>query len=309
MKRGTEKSEGTVLMAFQGVLLPSKEQEVLIRKTAGCARYVFNYFLNQRIEEYKNTKKSLTYADQANELPAMKKNEDTLWLGEVDSTALQNSVRDLQDAFDNFFRGVKEGKKIGYPKFKSKHDSKSSYRTTNNNGSIRMIDDDNIRIPKLGDVKCIMPRGINGRILHATITVTSDGRYEISVQCESSVDNKFENTGKSVGIDLGIKNLAITSDGVTYDNPKAYQKNLKRLRRLQRRLSRKPKDSNNRKKAKSKLAKLHRHIRNQRVDAIHKMTHDLVRDYDVICIEDLKPNNTFDMINEMDDRDIDDVDP
>ena len=290
MKRGLNKSEKTILMAFQGVLLPDKKQEELIRRTCGCVRFIYNHFLDERITTYRETKKSLTYTDQANEIPSMKKCKDTEWLGEVDSTALQNSVRDLQDAFDNFFRGISEGKKIGFPKFKCKHDSKSSYRTTNNNGSIRMMDDDHILLPKLGNVKCIMPRRITGRILHATVMITA-GKIEISVQCETSIDYEYEKTGACVGIDLGLKTLAVTSDGAAFDNPKSYQKNLKRMKRLQRSLSRKSKGSKNRIKAKSKLNKLHKHIKNQRKDAIHKMTHTLVRDYDVICIEDLKPSN------------------
>ena len=290
-KRVSKLRDGKINMAFRGDLFPDHDQEILIKKTCGCSRYVFNHFLEQRINEYKDTKKSLSYVDQANKLPEMKKCEETIWLSEVDSTALQNSVRDLQDAFDNFFRGIREGQKIGFPKFKSKHGSKRAYRTTNNNDSIRMIGDNHIMIPKLGKVKVIMPRGISGRILHATISITSEDRYEISIQCETDAPEECAKTGSCVGVDLGLKNLAVTSDGVKYDNPRSYKNNLKRLRRLQRRLSRKTKDSKKYMKNKSKLAKLHRHIANQRKDAAHKMTHDLVMNHDVICIEDLKPSN------------------
>ena len=182
------------------------------------------------------------------------------------------------------------GRKVGFPKFKCKRDLKSSYRTTNNNDSIHMIDKYHIQLPKLGAVKCKMPRKPEGRIMSATITKESSGTIRISIQCETMLSSSTEQTGLSVGVDLGIKELAITSNGELYDNPKSYEKNQKRLKRLQRKLSRKPKDSHNREKDRQKVAKLHRHIKNQRKDATHKMTHELVSQYDVICIEDLKPS-------------------
>ena len=129
-----------------------------------------------------------------------------------------------------------------------------------------------------------------GRILHATISTDPAGEYRISVQCETVLRERYEKTGQSVGVDLGIKNLAITSEGDVYDNPKSYEKNQKRLKRLQRKMSRKQNDSKNREKDRKKVAKLHNHIRNQRKDATHKMTHDLVKKYDRICIEDLRPS-------------------
>ena len=171
-----------------------------------------------------------------------------------------------------------------------KHDYVCSYRTTNNNNSVRVIDKYHIQLPKLGIVRCKLPGLPKGRILHATITMTASGEYRISVQCESILQQTCEKTGRAIGVDMGVKNLAITSDGTTYDNPKSYEKNQKRLKRLQRQLSRKPKDSKNREKNRKKIAKLYQHIRNQRKDATHKMTHDLIKKYDYICIEDLRPS-------------------
>ena len=153
-----------------------------------------------------------------------------------------------------------------------------------------MIDKYHIQLPKLGIVKCKMPRKPKGRIMSATITKESSGTMRISIQCETMLSSSADQTGLSIGVDLGIKELAITSNGELYDNPKSYEKNQKRLKRLQRKLSRKPKDSNNREKDRQKVAKLHKHIKNQRKDATHKMTHELVNRYDVICIEDLKPS-------------------
>ena len=154
-----------------------------------------------------------------------------------------------------------------------------------------MIDKCHVQLPKLGVVKCKMPRKPDGRIMSATITKESSGTIKISIQCETMLSSSTEQTGLSVGVDLGIKELAITSNGELYDNPKSYEKNHKRLKRLQRKLSRKPKDSKNREKNRQKVAKLHKHIKNQRKDATHKLTHELVSQYDVICIEDLKPSH------------------
>ena len=282
--------DGSTDMAFCGLLFPNENQAELMRKTLGCKRYIFNQFLNERIERYKAGLPIVSYMEQVKQLPIMKKDPKTIWLGEVDSTALQNAVKDLQNAFDNFFRGIKEGKKIGFPKFKCKHDYECSYRTTNNNNAVRVIDKYHIQLPKLGVVRCKLPRKPKGRILSATITMTAAGEFRISIQFESILPQAYEKTGLAIGVDLGVKNLAITSDGTTYDNPKSYEKNQKRLKRLQRQLSRKPKDSKNREKSRKKVAKLHQHIRNQRKDATHKMTHDLVKKYDCICVEDLRPS-------------------
>lgn len=282
--------EGSTDMAYCGILIPDKVQTELIRKTFGCKRYVYNRFLAERIEAHKNGLPSASYIEQVKELPLLKKDPETVWLSEVDSTALQNAVRDLQNAFDNFYDGIKKGRKIGYPKFKCKHDRKNSYRTTNNNDSVRVIDKYHIQLPKLGIVRCKFPRKPEGRILSATVSTDLTGEYRISVQCETILPETYEKTGQSIGVDLGIKNLAITSEGEVYDNPKSYEKNQKRLKRLQRKMSRKPKDSKNREKDRKKVAKLHKHIRNQRKDATHKMTHDLVKRYDRIYIEDLSPS-------------------
>lgn len=284
----TKKVENSIDKVYKAVLYPNDDQKTQIAKTLGCCRYVYNHFLDERIKAYKTDKKSIRFTEQQDQLPQMKKEEATKWLKEVDSTALQSSLRNLQNAFDNFFAGIKSNRKVGYPKFKCKHDSKASYRTINNNDSIKMMDDKHIQLPKLGIVKCNMPRLPQGKILNATITREVDDVYSLSVMCEVPSNHTVESTEtKAIGVDLGLKKLAITSDGQMFDNPKTYEKNLKKLRRESRRLSRKPKDSKNRAKQRKKLNKLHRYIKNQRLDAIHKMTHELVERYDIICIETL----------------------
>ena len=288
MKRERKKkTENTVDMAFKGILCPDAKQENLIARTLGCCRFIYNYALAERISVYESTGKSISYYDQCKTLTLMKKNPEFSWLREVDSTAEQYSLRSLQDAFDNFFRGLKEGYKTGYPKFKSKHDTRQSYHTMNNNDSIAIVDSRHIRLPKLGIVRCRIPRLPRGRIIHATITGTPDFKYEISIFSEEPKKCTTEYTGKAVGIDLGIKNIAITSDDEKFDNPKSLLKNTKKLIRAQRKLLRKQSGSSNCAKQRIKLAKIHKKIRNQRIDAIHKMTISIVRRYDIICIEDL----------------------
>ena len=282
MKHDRNKSENTIDKGFRGVLHPTREQAERIEKTFGCCRYVFNSFLDERIHEHRERGKTLTYTEQCAKLPLLKKDPKTSWLGEVDSTALQSSVRALQDSFDAFFRG-----QTGFPKFKSKHSHRQSFRSTNNYGSIRLVDRKHIRLPKLGEVRCRFPMEVQGKILSAVVTKEPDGKYGISLNCEVPRPPEPEKTGKAVGIDLGIRTLAVTSDGKEYDNPKTYEKNLRKLRRTQRKLSRKTRGGRNWEKQRKKVAKVHQKIRNQRTDAIHKMTHELVYAYDLICIEDL----------------------
>jgi len=279
--------KNSIDIAYKAALYPNSIQKTLVAKTLGCCRYLYNYCLNERITEYKVSGKSISYNEQTKNITKLKQSPDTSWLCEVDATALQRSIRHLQEAYDHFFDGIKTGRHVGFPKFKSKHESKQSYQSVNNNNSIAVIDSSHIKLPKLGIVKCYFPMPVTGTIKHATVTREADGKYSVSVMCEVVKEDVLPKTGAYVGVDLGIKSLAITSDGKTYDNPRSYKSNLKKLKREQRKLSRKQKGSTNRTKQKKVLARLHRHIKNQRHDAIHKMTHQLVKEYDVICIENL----------------------
>ena len=264
------KQDNTIDKGYQGILYPTGEQEVLIAKTLGCCRYVYNRFLSERIEAFEKEKRTLSYVEQCKELPLLKADPATLWLKEADATALQYSVRTLQDAYDSFFRAIREGRKTGHPKFKSKREHRQSYRSVNNLNTIRLTDERHLCLPKLGEVKCRFGRKPQGRILHATVTREADGRYTVSLMCEEQEPEEAPKTGKAVGVDLGIRTLAVTSDGTQYDNPKTYANNRKRLARAQRQLSRKKKGSGNWEKQRRKVARLHRKIRNQRLDACHK---------------------------------------
>lgn len=266
-------------------IYPNKSQENLIQRTFGCCRFVYNHYLDKRIKKYEESKETLNYYACANDMTKLKSELD--WLKEVDSTALQSSLKDLDAAYQNFFRGVKRGEFVGYPKFKNKHDRQKSYKSKMNIS----VSGNSIKLPKLGHVKCRVSKEIKGRILSATVSQRPSGKYYVAICCTDVWIDKLPATGNMVGLDVGIKNFAISSDGIEYPNPKYYRKSERRLARLQRRLSRKPKDSKRREKARIEVAKLHEHIANQRNDMLHKLSTELVRKYDVICIEDLAVKN------------------
>lgn len=266
-------------------IYPTSEQENLIQRTFGCCRFVYNHFLAMRIEAYKERGETMSYYVCCNALTPMKK--DSEWLKEVDATALQSSLRDLDTAFQNFFRGVKRGQHIGYPKFKSKRNRQRSYKSKRVGENIAVVGN-KVKLPKLGLVKCAVSKEVNGRILSATVSQVPSGKYYVSLCCTDVEIEPLPNTGAVVGVDLGIKALATTSDGVVYPNNKYLYKSDKKLRRLARELSRKKKGSNNYEKARIRKARLEEHIANQRRDAMQKATTGLIRNNDVICLENLK---------------------
>lgn len=266
-------------------IYPTSEQENLIQRTFGCCRFVYNRFLAMRIEAYKERGETMNYYICNNALTPMKK--DLEWLKEVDATALQSSLRDLDAAFQNFFRGVKNGQRIGYPKYKSKRNRRRNYKSNFVNGNIAIVGN-NVKLPKLGLVKCSVSREVKGRILSATVSQVPSGKYYVSLCCTDVEIEPLPKTGAVVGVDLGIKALATTSDGIVYPNNKYLYKSDKKLRRLSRNLSRKKKGSNNYEKARIRKARLEERIANQRRDAMQKTTTDLIRNNDVICLENLK---------------------
>ena len=265
-------------------LYPNKEQENLIQRTFGCVRFVHNTFLGKRIDAYKTEKKTLNYCACSAILTEMKRDEAYAWLKEVDSIALQQTLRNVDGSFQLFWRSCKSGGNVGFPNFKKKHDGHKSYTTKQN---IEVLDG-YIKLPKLGKVKCRVSKQVRGRILNATISQAPSGKYFVSV-CYTDVEiTPYKKTGAMVGLDMGLKEFAITSDGKKYENRKYSTKAARRLARLQRRLSRKPKDSKRREKARIAVARQHEKVANKRADYIHKLTTQIVRDYDVIAIEDLK---------------------
>lgn len=271
-------------------IYPNIAQVQQIRRTFGCCRFVWNHYLAQRIEAYRETGKSPTRFMQDKSLTSLKKQEETIWLQEVDATALQSSLRDLDTAYQNFFRRVKKGKKPGYPKFKSKRNHRQSYKSKCVGSNIKVLEGA-VQLPKLGKVKCRISKSVEGRILSATVSQTPSGKYFVALCCTDVDMEPLPSTGAVVGIDMGLKAFAITSDGVEYSNHKYLSKSRKKLAKLQRQLSRKTKGSNRWEKARLQVAQLYEHTTSQRHDMLHKLSTDLVRNYDLIAIEDLALSN------------------
>ena len=276
-----------MLKAYKYRIYPNKEQEILIQKTFGCTRFVYNKYLAERISAYESNLKSLNYNDNAKSLTELKKELD--WLKEVDSSCLQQSLKDLDQAYKNFFRGVKLGQNIGFPKFKSKKNNRKSYRSQYTNGNIQ-VHSNKIKLPKLGLVKAKVHRDFIGKIKSATISQVPSGKYFVSILVDTENIQLPKNDNK-VGIDLGLKDYAITSDGEVFENPKWLRKSLNKLKKEQHKLSRKKKGSNNRRKQRIKVAKIHEKITNQRKDYLHKLSCHITNENQVIVIEDLKVRN------------------
>ena len=264
--------------AYKYRIYPNKKQQELIQKTFGCTRFVYNYYLNKRKEMYENDKTIFTYNMCSKDLTSLKK--ELIWLKEPDKDSLQKSLKDLDMAYQKFFNGA------GYPKFKSKKDRYKSYRTSCTNNNIR-FENKHIRLPKLGLVKVRDKQIPQGRILNATISQEPNGYYYCSICCTEVEFEQYPKTNKNVGVDLGLADFAILSDGTKIENPRFYEKSEKKLAKLQRELSRKTIGSNRWDKARIKVANLQKHISNQRNDFLQKLTTDIVKNYDVTAIEDL----------------------
>ncbi len=259
-------------------LYPNKKQTELLAKHFGCTRLVYNTFLNQRIEQYKLTGKSDNYYEQAKILTELKKQEETAWLNEVNSQTLQFAIRSLDNAYKNFFQ-----KRTNFPKFKSKH-SKNSFTVP----QFAFISEGRLFIPKFKEgIKCRVHREIVGKIGKVTITKTPSGKYFVSVFTIEEYITPIEKSGNSIGVDLGLKDLLITSEGEIFKNNRYTKKYECKLAKAQQHFSRKKKGSRGFENQRLKVARLHEKISNSRADYLHKCSISLVRKYDTICIEDL----------------------
>lgn len=291
----------TIYKAYRYRIEPTVEQIKVINRTFGCSRFVYNHFLSEWNDSYKNTGKGLSYKKCCAMLTSLKK--DLLWLKEADSTALQSSLRDLSDAFDRFFK-----KQNDKPDFHKKKSS-ASYTAKNNSGSIHLIDKKHIQLPKLGSVRFRNSRDPQGEIISVTVSRKPSGRYYISVLCKTYVSD-LPKTGKNIGMDLGIKDFAVLSDGIRIENLHFNRRLADKLAREQRKLSRKERanidhyDSDHRpvykrplsecrnyQKQRIKVARIQERIANQRRDYEQKLSASLIREYDVICLEDLAVEN------------------
>ena len=258
-------------------LLPTKEQEVLLNQHFGHSRWVYNHFLNERKEQYQADKKSDNYYKQAATLTKLKKEGETKWLKEVNSQTLQFALRSLDTAFLNFFRGNAQ-----FPKFKSR-----KHKNTFTIPQFGTIEDGEINIPKLKDgIKVKLHREVKGKIGKMNITKTPTGKYYVSIFTEQIIE-ELPKTNKQVGIDLGLKDFVITSDNKKFKNNRYTRKYAKQLKKAQQHLSRKQKGSNGFEKQKIKVAKIHEKIASCRLDTLHKVSIELVKNYDLISVEDL----------------------
>jgi len=273
----------TIYRAYKYRIYPKKEQEVLINKHIGCCRWLYNYALDKKTKAYKLDKTRLSRFDLSAELPKLKKDKDTEWLKEVNSQALQMSLKNMDEAFVRFFRDKK-----GFPKFKSKHYSRKSFNVP----QYIKVDWDNKRvsIPKIKNIKFSLDRKPEGTVKSATVSKTPTGKYFISILVDTGKKPPERYTIKektSIGADLGIKDFLITSNEEKVKNPEYLKKNLFRLKKLQSRASKKQKGSQNRSKSNLRVAKLHERIHNKRTDFLHKVSTKLISENQTICLEDL----------------------
>ena len=300
-----------IFRAYKFKLQPTQKQVKLLDKHFGCTRWVYNHFLAQRIEQHKqhietkeqNIKenkdekegiKYITKSEQNKQLPALKKDEKTQWLKEVNSQSLQYAVECVDTAYKNFFRRIKKGKegKKGHPKFKKKHNHQSF--TCPQHCSIVQS---KVKVIKFKEgIKCIIDRDIIGTIQHMTFSKTPTGKYFISITTKEQYIPK-QKTGEKRGLDLGLKDFVITNEGERYKNNRYTKKYAAKLKKVQQHLSRKIGAKKGEKASKSfenqrrKVAKIHEKIANSRKDNLHKISTKLISEYDIICIEDLKVKN------------------
>lgn len=274
-----------MLKAYKYRIYPNNEQKVQIAKTFGCCRFVYNQTLAYRKEIYEKEKKSVSKTDCNNYCNReLKKNYE--WLKEVDKFALTNAIYNMDSAYQKFFR-----EHAGYPKFKSKHDNHKSYTTNFTNGNIAVaFEKGKVKLPKLKEVRTKLHRNFSGQIKSATVSQVPSGKYYVSILVETEHE-EFPHTKQNIGLDLGIKDLCITSDGRKYENPKTIKKYERKLAVLQRQLAHKEKRSSNYYKVKKKIALCHEKITNTRKDYLHKISHEIISENQVIVSENLQIRN------------------
>lgn len=269
-----------ILKGYKFRIYPNKQQENFIKQNIGACRFIYNAMLNDKINYYEKEKKSLQTT------PAQYKDKFE-WLKQMDAYALCNEQMNLQTAFNNFFRFPK----TGFPKFKSKKKDKSSYTTSNVNDVIKIIDNKHIKLPKIKSLRIKLHRQLpeNSRIKLATIERKPSGKYYISlcVEYESQISDIKLDRNKAIGLDYSSHDFYVDSKGNRANYPKFYRNTQKKLATVQRRLSRKQKGSNNYKKQRIKVARVHEKIANSRSDFLHKISANLANSYDYVCVEDI----------------------
>lgn len=275
-----------ILRAYKYRLYPTEAQKVLLSKHFGCARWVYNWALSERMKAYEKDKKTVSIYEISGRLPDLKKTEETKWLSEVSAQALINALFNLDKAYTRFFK-----EKKGFPKFKSRRDNHQSFQNHQHN----RVDFDTGRfyLYKFREgIKCAFSRRFDGNIKTCTVSRTPSGKYYVSILVETPAMEPTPppaTEATAIGLDFGLKDIVVTSDGQRFENPRHLKRFQRRLAIRQRRLSRKTKGSNNRDKARHRVARVHEHLSNIRRDSLHKLSHTLVVDNQAttICIEDL----------------------
>ena len=274
-----------MLKAYKYRIYPNHEQKVQIAKTFGCCRFVYNQTLAYRKDAYEKEGKSVSKTDCNNYCNRELKKEYE-WLKEVDKFALTNAIYYMDSTYQKFFK-----EHAGYPKFKSKHDSHKSYTTNFTNGNIAVdFEKGKVKLPKLKEVKAKIHREFSGQIKSATASQVPSGKYYVSILVETEHE-EIPHTKQKIGLDLGMKDLCITSNGKKYENPKTIKKYEKKLAKLQRKLAHKEKRSRNYYKQRKKIALCYEKITNIRKDYLHKISHEMISENQVIVSENLQIKN------------------
>ncbi|MCH4890939.1 IS200/IS605 family element transposase accessory protein TnpB [Acidaminobacter sp. JC074] len=308
-----------IMRAYRYRIYPKKWQIEILEKSFWAKRFVWNHFLEINMDRFEKNEGILSYNKMSSMLTDLKKNND--WLYECEKSVMQNTLKDLVKAYDYFFDGpmtysekkLEKAKRTGkvltfydlqrHPKFKSRYDYEQSFVMNLTNNNIEVLEKEweytstnkykkqncKIKLPKIKMVKLAYSRPYEGQIKNVAITRESDEKYYISITCKDVPTKLLPKTHKSVGIDLGVHKFAILSDKNVIDNPKYFQKNEKKLAKLQRSMDLKKKHGKNYNKSRLKVSRQNKKIKHRREDFLHKLTTDFVYDYDLICIEDLKP--------------------
>ncbi len=267
--------------AYKYRIYPNKKQQAFFAKCFGCSRFVYNHFLRLTIDTYAESKQRLNYSKYAKLLTKLKKENDYNWLTEVNSQSLQHSLKDLDKAFGSFF-----SKQTQFPRLK-KRTNRQSFRVPQH---FSITEDGKLKLPKMKPIKMVIHRKIVGQLCNVTISKTPTGKYYASIVVEHEAES-LPLQGDRIGIDVNLGKIVVTSNGDEFDIPKYLKKSLKKLRRLSRNLSRKQKDSNQKNKARIRLAKIHEKVANQRLDLHHKLSRKLCKENQLIATEDLAIRN------------------
>ncbi len=275
----------TIQITYRYRLDPTAKQRIVLNQFAGARRFVWNWALNRKREHFQQTGKTLGFNPLCIELTHLKQQPETAWLREMDSQSLQQALRDLERAYQHFFRRIRKGEQNkGFPKFKSRKTDTPRFRIPQR----VVLDGTFVSVPKIGMLKVVVHRPLEGITKGATFKQEASGHWYISLVVEQHIAPRTQQPVQThIGIDVGLKSLAVLSSGETIDNPRWYRTQTRKLRRVQQALSRKVKGSRNRNKARVAVARLHQKTRNQRNDFLHKLSTHLVRYNDLISIEDL----------------------